>query len=194
MDHGNIEKKQRPASIEGTMPRFGDRMRWLAALVFAGCTVSPADSDESTPTTVEVNEDSFGCITDMEPVGRYYATNLLGNIDETLEVAAAPEGKRFPAGTLIQLIPMEAMVKREAGFAPETDDWEFFFLSYSDGQTTIQTRGADATNSFGDNCASCHTAVSSTRDWVCEDGNGCVDLNLSLETIQALQQNDARCP
>ncbi len=168
----------------------------LFAVLVAGCAPSPADSDvgETDPNpTVEVTAETFGCITDMEPVRNYYATNLLGNIAETLEVAEDPSGKRFPAGTLIQLVPMEAMVKREAGFAAETDDWEFFFLSYSDGQTTIETRGADATNSFGDNCASCHAAVSDTRDWTCEDGNGCVDLNLTPEVIQALQQNDARC-
>lgn len=164
-------------------------------LTLAGCDTALGDSAETgtADSTVVVSAETFGCITEMSPVRNYYATNLLGNLDETLAVAENPDGQRFPAGTLIQLIPMEVMVKRESGFSAETDDWEFFFLSYADGVTTIETRGANATNSFGDACADCHAAAAETRDWVCEQGNGCVDLGISAETIRAIQQSDARC-
>lgn len=175
-------------------------LRYLTPFLLAACAgaADPTDADtdadtDATPTTVEVTETSFGCITDMEPVRRYYATNLLGDVAATLAVAEDPEGKRFPVGTLIQLVPLEAMVKREAGFAPETDDWEFFFLSNTASGTEIVSRGADATNAFGGNCADCHEATADTRDWTCEDGHGCVDLPLTSEAIVAIQEADPRC-
>src|SRR5262249_60416159 len=35
----------------------------------------------------------------------------------------------YPVGTILQLFPAEAMVKRKPGFNPEGGDWEFFKLS-----------------------------------------------------------------
>ena len=37
----------------------------------------------------------------------------------------------YPVGTVLQLIPTEAMVKRHKGYSPSTDDWEFFALKVS---------------------------------------------------------------
>lgn len=176
-------------------------MRWSLVLLAACATAVPAEDDTDTDDTddtdvsgpVEVTEASFPCITDMAPVRRYRVASLTGRLDEALAVADDPEGKVFPVGTLLQLVPAEAMVKREAGFAPETDDWEFFFLGVSESGTEILTRGPDAKNAFGGNCADCHAAAAERYDWVCESGHGCVDLPLSGEAIADIQDNDPRC-
>ncbi|MGB5811373.1 MAG: hypothetical protein WBG86_12625, partial [Polyangiales bacterium] len=99
----------------------------------------------------------------------------------------------YPPGTLIQLVPQEAMVKREEGFSPETRDWEFFFLELSADGTTIAERGKDeAENAFGGNCFSCHSGAPD-NDFVCETGNGCDPLTLDDQIIESLQLGDVRC-
>jgi hypothetical protein len=42
--------------------------------------------------------------------------------------ARAENGGVYPVGTVIQLIPFEAMVKRHEGWNPATGDWELFML------------------------------------------------------------------
>ena len=51
----------------------------------------------------------------MTPVRQFYVDNLLGNLDGTLAAANAPEGAIYPPGSVVQLVPTEAMVKRETG-------------------------------------------------------------------------------
>jgi hypothetical protein len=110
-----------------------------------------------------------------------------------MAVANDPEGGVYPVGTIIQLVPQEAMVKRGKGFDPETRDWEFFFLRIDENGTVIETRGADETvNSFGGNCASCHSAADRKFDMVCEDDHGCAPLTIGDDIITALQENDPR--
>ena len=75
--------------------------------------------------TVQVENATFGCIRDMSPVRGFFVGSLQGNLDEALAVANAGSGT-YPVGSLVQLVPGEAMVKREAGFSPATSDWEFF--------------------------------------------------------------------
>jgi methylmalonyl-CoA mutase len=57
------------------------------------------------------------------------------------ELYAAGATAIYPPGTVIQLVPQEAMVKRESGFAPEANDWEFFFLNVDAEGTEIAARG-----------------------------------------------------
>ena len=71
----------------------------------------------------------------MTKVRDFYIDNRLGHLDQALAVANSPTGGVYPVGTIIQLVPQEAMVKREKGFNPATRDWEFFFLSVSTGGT-----------------------------------------------------------
>jgi hypothetical protein len=98
--------------------------------------------------------------------------------------------KRYPVGTILQLFPFEAMVKRGGRFNPEGDGWEFFRLSVTSAGTRILARGgAEVTNIVG-SCQGCHAAARS-YDFVCE-GHGAAALGLSEETIRALQ-NDPRC-
>lgn len=49
-------------------------------------------------------------------------------------------GAVYPPGSVIQLIPGEAMVKRSKGFSPATHDWEFFELDVSKDGTDIRRR------------------------------------------------------
>src|SRR5207244_13178579 len=43
--------------------------------------------------------------------------------------------RRYPPGTILQLFPFEAMVKRGGRFNPEGDGWEFFRLSVTPAGT-----------------------------------------------------------
>jgi hypothetical protein len=64
----------------------------------------------------------------MTHVRHFYVDNLNGNLKETVRVASSDKGEPYPAGSVLQLVPTEVMVKRETGFNPTTKDWEFFEL------------------------------------------------------------------
>src|ERR1700757_3238812 len=89
---------------------------------------------------IDIDAKSFRCITKMTPVRQFYVDNLQGNLDATLAAANSPAGAVYPAGSLIQLIPTEAMVKRDKGFSAATHDWEFFALDVSKDGTQIRKR------------------------------------------------------
>lgn len=158
-----------------------------------------ANISEETSTSTAPVEDlemqaaDFPNITRLTKVGNHYVGNLLGHLDEALAVAKAPEGGRYPVGTLIQLVPQEAMVKRAEGWNPATNDWEFFFLDVSAEGTTIVSRGVeDVVNRFGGNCASCHSAADEKFDMVCDDDHGCEPLPIGDDVISAIQASDPR--
>src|SRR5712691_4573392 len=69
---------------------------------------------------LEIDANSFRCITKMTPVRQFYVDNLRGNLDATLAAANSATGAVYPPGSVIQLIPGEAMVKRDKGFNPAT--------------------------------------------------------------------------
>ena len=81
----------------------------LAALV--ACDKAGADS-ATYGEDLDMQAEDFTCITDMQQVGRYYVQNLLGQQDEAVSVAESADGGVFPPGTVVQLISLEAMVKR----------------------------------------------------------------------------------
>lgn len=138
--------------------------------------------------------EDFGCILDWDRVGNYRITNLLGHTDEALAVARSAEGGTFPVGTVIQLVPGEAMVKRGRGWSPMTNDWEFFALDVTASGTSIRTRGAEETvNAFGGNCFECHSRAAAQWDMICGADHGCDPLPLSTETLIGIQERDARC-
>jgi hypothetical protein len=129
----------------------------------------------------------------MTKVRGFYIDNRLGHLDKALAVANSPRGGVYPVGTIIQLVPQEAMVKREKGFSPATRDWEFFFLSVSAAGAEIQTRGtADVVNRFGGNCASCHQGAEARFDGVCEKDHGCAPLPIGDDVFHAIQEADPR--
>jgi hypothetical protein len=142
----------------------------------------------------EITEDSFGCIQDMQPVRGFFVDNLDGDIEATLAAARAESGAVYPAGSVVQLVPGEAMVKREAGFNAATKDWEFFELDATPEGTNIRVRGfADVVNRFGGNCLACHVKAKPEFDMICEQGHGCDALPLTRDMVTAIQKTDPRC-
>ena len=131
----------------------------VGVVVAADLPATPAATEAPAVTVipVKVDDNTFRCIRKMTPVRQFYVDNLLGNMAGTLAAANAPKGAVYPAGSLVQLVPTEAMVKREAGFNPATGDWEFFELDVSATGTRIVKRGfAEVNNRFGKNCFGCH--------------------------------------
>ena len=143
---------------------------------------------------VHVDANSFRCITQMTKVRQFYVDNLLGNLDATLAVANSATGGTYPAGSVIQLVPGEAMVKRDHGFNAVTNDWEFFELDVSTDGTQIRKRGfAEVVNRFGGNCFACHIQAHTQWDLVCETDHGCAPIPITRAMIGALQRTDPRC-
>ncbi len=157
-------------------------------LLLAASPGHAADGD------LQIDAKSFRCITKMTRVRHFYVDNLRGQIDATLAAANSPTGAVYPPGSVVQLIPGEAMVKRDKGFNVATRDWEFFELDVSKEGTQIRKRGfADVVNRFGGNCFGCHVAARPEWDLVCESGHGCAPIPLTRAMSGALQRTDPRC-
>ena len=170
----------------------------FAIWLLVACGVAESDTEavvQNPADDLDMRAEDFPCMDDMTTTGRYRYTNLLGYDAETAQVAASVTGGVYPVGTLIQLIPTEAMVKRKAGWNASTSDWEFFALGVSAEGTVINARGgAEVENAFnGQSCLGCHSAAAPEYDLVCGEDHGCAPLGVSQETIQAIQANDARC-
>ncbi|MGQ0803365.1 MAG: hypothetical protein ACT4PI_05820 [Actinomycetota bacterium] len=176
---------------------------WASALALGIVLVialeACSDQDMVTKPSKRPSEDfvpeatDFRNIHTMTPVREFFIDNRLGHLDEALDVANSPDGGEYPVGTIIQLVPQEAMVKRRAGFSEATGDWEFFFLSVSPDGTVIEVRGTDqVVNRFGGNCASCHALADPEFDFVCEQDHGCDPLTIGRDIINAVQKADRR--
>ena len=119
--------------------------------VVAGCgSGSGGQDDEADATTsttepevvdVEVEADDFKPLADMTPVREFFVDNVAGDLGRDPRGGQRPRGGAYPVGTVVQLIPTEAMVKRAPGFDPASNDWEFFTLDVSPEGTTIVDRG-----------------------------------------------------
>jgi len=184
----------------------------LSALLFVACgggsskpsatpTSAPPTSASPTsgpPTTVVVQDAKlsaadFKNVNTMTRVGDHFVTNVRGHLAQALAVARSAQGGTYPVGTIIQLVPQEAMVKRAKGFSPATNDWEFFSLDTSASGTKILSRGgAKVVNRFGGSCASCHGAAQSQFDLVCGTTHGCAPLPVGPDVFAALQKADPR--
>ena len=154
----------------------------------AGTSTTVSDED------IVVQAKDFKNLNDMTKVHSFYVDNLLGHLADAVKVANDPDGGMFPVGTVIQLVPQEAMVKRRAGFGPELNDWEFFTLTPSAEGTVITTRGAgEVLNRFGhQSSAVCHVKANIKFDFICEKTHGCDPLGIPDSVFIALQQSDPR--
>jgi hypothetical protein len=187
----------------------------LSALLFVACgggsskpstapasspSASPSsDSTSTSPPTTAVAQDAklsaadFKNVNTMTRVGDHFVTNVRGHLAQALAVARSPKGGTYPVGTILQLVPQEAMVKRAKGVSPATDDWEFFSLDTSAAGTKILSRGgAKVVNRFGGSCASCHSAAQRQFDFVCGTTHGCAPLPVGPAVFAALQKADPR--
>lgn len=167
-------------------------------------TATSATMDSSHPTTEppgehsiledrELSADDFTNLAAMTPVDGFFVDNRLGHLDDALAVAARERPGPYPVGTVIQLFPTEAMVKRAQGFDPASGDWEFFLLEVSDAGTEIISRGgAEVVNGFGVSCVSCHGQAASASDFVCHGDDSCPPLTLDPDGVRAIQATDPR--
>jgi len=162
------------------------------AMVCAVALLLSANHESSADDQIEAK--SFRCITKMTAVRHFYVDNLRGDLKATVAAANSPTGAVYPPGSVIQLVPGEAMVKRDKGFNAATHDWEFFELDVSKDGTVIRKRGfVDVVNRFGGNCFGCHIAARPEWDLVCETDHGCAPIPLTRAMSGALQRTDPRC-
>ena len=155
------------------------------------CIVSSASADD-----IAVSERTFGCILDWPQVRN---TRIKHSDPEKLQEAmrifrdSLPD-REYPVGTILQLVPFEAMVKHPREKFPKTNGWEFFALDVSGAGTKIRDRGDNVVNlSQGVTCLSCHQPAA-RFDFVCEKGHGCAPIPFDDQKIGELQRADARCP
>jgi hypothetical protein len=179
----------------------------LASVLFVACgggsshpgAAAPPSSLPATSATTRAVEDAkllasdFRNVNTMTRVGDHFVTNVRGHSAEALAVARSVRGGRYPVGTILQLVPQEAMVKRAPGYSPSTNDWEFFSLDVSAKGTRILSRGGvKVLNRFGGSCASCHRAAEPHFDFVCGTTHGCAPLPVGPAVITSLQKSDPR--
>lgn len=158
-----------------------------AAFLIAPISVTAADE-------MEIAAGTFGCLTDMTTVRGFFVDNLLGDLEATLAIANSAGGGVYPAGSVVQLVPTEVMVKRAEGWSPATNDWEFFELDVSADGSSFRGRGTtDVINRFGGNCLDCHILAEPQWDMICESDHGCAPIPVTREQITAIQNADPRC-
>ena len=164
----------------------------LAAFGVASGTAALHPRHAPSGQDLDMKTTDFQNVHTMTMVRGFFVDNRLGHLKAALRVARAGKGV-YPVGTILQLVPQEAMVKRRKGFNPATRDWEFFFLRTTPQGTTIVTRGTTTVvNRFGGNCASCHVAAQAKFDMVCEHNHGCAPLPVGDDVIAAIQRADPR--
>jgi hypothetical protein len=95
-------------------------------------------------------------------------------------------GEQYPVGTIIQLLPGEAMAKRNEGWNPAGNDWEWFRLGVDErGKSTIISRGREEVKNH-------LTGQAAQFDLVCE-GHSSLPILFTPEQVRAFQKNDPRC-
>jgi hypothetical protein len=142
---------------------------------------------------INVKPTDFRNLQSMTRVRGFFVDNRLGHLKQALRVANSPKGGVYPVGTIIQLIPQEAMVKRRKGYDPATRDWEFFTLQVTAQGTNILTSGTTSiVNRFGGSCLGCHSAATPRFDMVCEHDHGCAPLPIGDDLIAQIQRLDPR--
>ena len=140
-------------------------------------------------------ESDFQCLLDGQqlPGKNFFVFNRSKRkLRKALHVARLDRRrKHYPVGTILQLFPFEAMVKRGGRFNPDGDGWEFFRLSVTADSTQIVARGGAEVKNFAGSCQNCHAAAR-PYDFVCER-HAVQSLPLPPDLITALQ-HDPRCP
>lgn len=162
----------------------------MGLALVSGC----GDRDSGVAEDFEAQASDFECLKNWVKVRNIRLTNKLGHLDEATALAQNPQpGKEYPVGTIIQLFPGEAMVKRGGSWDPENHNWEYFELDVTKDGASVRRRGRDdVINRFGGQCFGCHKAAIDF-DFICEQDRGCVKLPITGEQIAPLQDADPRC-
>jgi hypothetical protein len=145
---------------------------------------------------VTVSERTFGCILDWPKIrNTRFKHEDPAKLKEAMRILRdrVPD-QQYPVGTILQLVPFEAMVKHPPEQFPASNGWEFFALEVSDAGTKIIDRGGEQVLNvlLKAPCFSCHQPAA-RFDFVCEKGHGCAPLSLDDQQIAELQKADLRC-
>src|SRR5688572_706974 len=90
----------------------------------ADAAPSAPDADPQVPDgeDLDMKASDFECLLRWDKVRNFRVTNKLGKRAETLAVAEnVAGGGEYPVGTVIQIVPIEAMVKRARGWNPASN-------------------------------------------------------------------------
>jgi hypothetical protein len=103
------------------------------------------------------DESDFTCLRDWTKVHHMRVFHRKAKkLKKAVAIIEAGDLKPLPKGTILQIFPNEAMVKRGGKFNQEGGGWEFFALDVgTEGTTIIQRGGAEVLNQFGG--GSCQT-------------------------------------
>jgi len=144
----------------------------------------------------------FRCLTDgVRPTGKNFFVFQKNKKKLAAALAMTESGDTsagYPVGTILQVLPFEAMVKRKPGFNSDGGDWEFFQLSLEQNKrgrwkTTVTAHGrAEIANRIG-SCQGCHATLAKSHDYVCEFVIGAAGLGLTDAQLQSIQASDPRC-
>lgn len=155
----------------------------VAFVLSAGLAVSAQDAPDVL----------LACIADGTKVRHTYIQHPdAAKLSEAVRLfeTQAPDAE-YPEGTIVRMIPQEAMVKRSKAAFPKTNGWEYFALAVTPQGTTVRARGDEASNRLG-TCQSCHAGAAKS-DYLCGGGPGCASVPLTEAQIAQLQGNDPRC-
>ena len=141
-----------------------------------------------------LTDDDFVCLSDsrFEKVGPLRIATARGHQAEAVALAKSRALGTYPVGTILSLLPHEAMVKRARGFSPATSDWEFLQLHLETGKTIITARGTTEMKNLGGTCIGCHVPAKDF-DYVCATNEKCPKLPFFINTDINPASDDPRC-
>lgn len=87
-----------------------------------------------------MSEQTFGCILDWAPVRNTHQTRGFPAAGRGTFRDNVPDTE-YPVGTILQLVPFEAMVKHPREKFPKTNGWEFFALDISPLRAKVRDHG-----------------------------------------------------
>ncbi len=142
---------------------------------------------------IAVTEKLFGCVhTGTKSRNTYFRNADPAKLKEAIRIyQSKTEGAEYPVGTIVQLVPHEAMVKHPKEAFPKSNGWEFLFLDVSADGTKITGRGDTASNRLG-TCLSCHQSAAK-YDFICAKDQGCGPIPVTDEQLVTIQNGDPRC-
>src|SRR6478752_7678344 len=132
---------------------------WVCTGILCAVWLSFSMPSSAAAQDITVSEQSFGCILDWPKVrNTRFKHEDPAKLKEAMRIFRESEpDKEYPVGTILQLVPFEAMVKHPREKFPTTNGWEFFDLEVSKEGTKIKERGEQVVNhSQGVTCLSCH--------------------------------------
>jgi hypothetical protein len=181
-----------PSFIKGLCQIF----LWLCTGTLLAVGLSFSMLSSASAQDITVSEQSFGCILDWPKVrNTRFKHEDPAKLKEAMRIFRESEpDKEYPVGTILQLVPFEAMVKHPREKFPKSNGWEFFALEVSEAGTKIRDRGDDHVVNLllGASCQSCHQPAAKF-DFVCEKGHGCAPLSIDDKQIAEFQKADLRC-